>query len=162
MKDFNWSRSFRRIMKRNIDVTARDIVGSATEEQYILFTRYQKSRHTHSDMASMKFVDFKAMIEDSPIDTRVIEFRNKEEDLIGAMLVDRQLDALSAVYSLFDPDLSDRSLGTYMILWLIDKAIKNKASYVYLGYWIEESRKMAYKKRFRPLEGLTSDGWKTI
>ncbi len=162
VKDFNWSRSFRRIMKRNIDVTARDIVGSATEEQYILFTRYQKSRHTHSDMASMKFVDFKAMIEDSPIDTRVIEFRNKEEDLIGAMLVDRQLDALSAVYSLFDPDLSDRSLGTYMILWLIDKAIKNKASYVYLGYWIEESRKMAYKKRFRPLEGLTSDGWKTI
>ena len=78
------------------------------------------------------------------------------------MLADRQLDALSAVYSLFDPNLSDRSLGTYMILWLIEKAIKNKASYVYLGYWIKESKKMAYIKRFRPLEGLTSDGSKTI
>ncbi|MEE2654759.1 MAG: arginyltransferase [Pseudomonadota bacterium] len=162
VEDFEWTRSFRRLIRKNSDLTVLDMAGRATEEQYFLFTRYQRSRHADGEMANMNFGNFKAMIEDSPIDTRIIEFRNNNETLVGTMLADRQVDALSAVYSLFDPDCDKRSLGTYMVLWLVREAIKNKLSYVYLGYWIKESQKMAYKERFRPLEGLTSDGWKTI
>ncbi len=160
--DFEWTRSFRRLIRKNSDLTVLDMAGRATEEQYFLFTRYQRARHAEGEMANMKFNDFKAMIEDSPIDTRIIEFRNNDETLVGTMLADRQVDALSAVYSLYEPNCDKRSLGTYMVLWLVQQAIKNKLSYVYLGYWIKESQKMAYKARFRPLEGLTSDGWKII
>ena len=102
------------------------------------------------------------MIEDSPIDTRIIEFRDPEETLVAAMLADRQVDALSAVYSLFDPDLDKCSLGTYMVLWLVHQAMNNKLPHVYLGYWIQESPKMSYKARFRPLEALTPGGWQTL
>jgi arginyl-tRNA--protein-N-Asp/Glu arginylyltransferase len=162
VKDFEWSRSFRRIANRNADLTTRDMAGHATMEQYRLFTRYQRSRHSGSEMSSMSFLDFRAMIEDSPIDTRIIEFRDPEGSLVAVMLADRQIDAMSAVYSLFNPELDKRSLGTYMVLWLIKQAEANDLPYVYLGYWIEKSPKMSYKKRFRPLEGLTPDGWKTL
>ena len=110
----------------------------------------------------MSFRDFHAMIEDSPIDTRIIEFRDAEETLVAVMLADRQADALSAVYSLFDPDLDKYSLGTYMVLWLVQQAIDRGLPHVYLGYWIKESPKMSYKTRFRPLEALTPDGWQAL
>jgi arginine-tRNA-protein transferase len=162
VEDFDWSRSFRRITNRNADLTTRDMAGHATMEQYRLFIRYQRSRHSGGEMSSMSFRDFRAMIEDSPIDTRIIEFRDPEGDLVAVMLADRQMDAMSAVYSLFDPELDKRSLGTYMVLWLIKQAEDIELPHVYLGYWIEESPKMSYKTRFRPLEGLTPDGWKTL
>jgi arginyl-tRNA--protein-N-Asp/Glu arginylyltransferase len=162
VEDFDWSRSFRRITNRNADLTTRDMAGHATMEQYRLFTRYQRSRHSGGEMSSMSFRDFRAMIEDSPIDTRIIEFRDPEGSLVAVMLADRQMDAMSAVYSLFDPELDKRSLGTYMVIWLIKQAEANDLPHVYLGYWIEESPKMSYKTRFRPLEGLTPDGWKTL
>ena len=162
VENFDWSRSFRRITNRNEDLTTRDMAGHATMEQYRLFTRYQRSRHSGGEMSSMSFRDFRAMIEDSPIDTRIIEFRDPEGSLVAVMLADRQMDAMSAVYSLFDPELDKRSLGTYMVLWLIKQAEANDLPHVYLGYWIEESPKMSYKTRFRPLEGLTPDGWKTL
>ena len=78
------------------------------------------------------------------------------------MLADRQVDALSAVYSVFDPDLDEFSLGTYMVLWLVQQAIDKGLHHVYLGYWVKESPKMSYKDRFQPLEALTSEGWKTL
>ena len=162
VEDFDWSRSFRRITNRNADLTTRDMAGHATMEQYRLFTRYQRSRHSGGEMSSMSFRDFRAMIEDSPIDTRIIEFRDPEGSLVAVMLADRQMHAMSAVYSLFDPELDKRSLGTYMVLWLIKQAEDIELPHVYLGYWIEESPKMSYKTRFRPLEGLTPDGWKTL
>jgi arginyl-tRNA--protein-N-Asp/Glu arginylyltransferase len=162
VEDFDWSRSFRRITNRNADLTTRDMAGHATMEQYRLFTRYQRSRHSGGEMSSMSFRDFRAMVEDSPIDTRIIEFRDPEGSLVAVMLADRQMDAMSAVYSLFDPELDKRSLGTYMVLWLIKQAEANNLPHVYLGYWVEESPKMSYKTRFRPLEGLTPDGWKTL
>ena len=138
------------------------MAGPATIEQYYLFTRYQTSRHSDGEMASMSFRDFHAMIEDSPIDTRIIEFRDGEETLVAIMLADRQVDALSAVYSVFDPDLDKFSLGTYMVLWLVQQAIDKGLPHVYLGYWIKESPKMSYKDRFQPLEALTPEGWKTL
>ena len=160
--DFAWSRTFRRLMRRNADLTVSDMAAHATMEQFRLFTRYQRSRHTGGEMSTMGFHDYRAMVEDSPIDTRIIEFRNGEEKLVGVMLADRQLDALSAVYSMYDPDDERRSLGTWMVLWMVKRAAERELPFVYLGYWIEQSPKMAYKARFRPLEGLGPDGWDVI
>jgi arginine-tRNA-protein transferase len=134
----------------------------ATMEQFRLFTRYQRSRHTGGEMSTMGFRDYRTMVEDSPIDTRIIEFRDREGELVGVMLADRQLDALSAVYSMYDPDEERRSLGTWMVLWMVKRAAEQELPFVYLGYWIEQSPKMAYKARFRPLEGLGPDGWDVI
>lgn len=160
--DFGWNRTFKRLMKRNADLTATDIAAHATMEQFRLFTRYQRSRHTGGEMSTMGFRDYRAMVEDSPIDTRIIEFRNDAGDLAAVMLADRQMDALSAVYSMYDPDKERRSLGTWMVLWMVENAAALDLPFVYLGYWIEQSAKMAYKARFRPLEGLGPDGWRVI
>lgn len=157
-----WTKAFRRIANRNADLTVKDMAAHATMEQYRLFVRYQRSRHSGGEMSTMGFRDYRAMVEDSPIDTRIIEFRDDGDNLIAVMLADRQADALSAVYSLFDPDEEKRSLGTYMVLWMVRRAEQMELPYVYLGYWIEESPKMAYKARFRPLEGLSADGWSPV
>lgn len=160
--DFVWTRTFRRLMKRNADVTANDMAAHATMEQYRLFTRYQRTRHSGGEMSTMGFRDYRAMVEDSPIDTRIVEFRAPDGELVATMLADRQIDALSAVYSMYAPDDDRRSLGTWMVLWMVARAHEMDLPFVYLGYWIEESAKMAYKTRFRPLEGLGPDGWQVI
>ena len=160
--DFEWTRTFRRLVHRNADLTVDDMTAHATMEQFRLFTRYQRSRHAGGEMATMGFRDYRAMVEDSPLDTRIVEFRNASDALVAVMLADRQEDALSAVYSLYDPEQERRSLGTYMVLWMIRQARRECRPYVYLGYWIEDSPKMSYKARFRPLEGLGSEGWQVI
>ena len=118
-------------------------------------------RHNGGDMSSMTYEDYRVLIEDTPVETRLIEFRNKKKKLFAVMLADQMIDSLSAVYSFFDPDASDRSPGTYMILRLVEHARELSLDYVYLGYWIEESPKMSYKERFRPLERLGPNGWIT-
>jgi arginyl-tRNA--protein-N-Asp/Glu arginylyltransferase len=153
------TRSTRRVRRLNADLVGRMASAQATVEQFRLFIRYERSRHAHSEMAAMTFGDYRAMIEDSPIDTRVIEFRDGERELRGICLVDTLDDGHSAVYSFFDPALPRRSLGTFMVLWLIDDARRAALPYVYLGYWIAASDKMAYKTRFRPLEQLGAAGW---
>jgi arginine-tRNA-protein transferase len=131
-------------------------------EQYRLFMRYQRSRHSGGEMSAMSWRDYRAMVEDTPVDTRTIEYRDPAGTLVAVMLADRQKDALSAVYSLYDPDMTSRSLGTWMVLWLVESAGAMGIPHVYLGYWIAESPKMAYKARFHPLEGLGPDGWMRI
>ncbi|MEQ9574710.1 MAG: arginyltransferase, partial [Rhodospirillales bacterium] len=121
--------------------------------------RYQASRHSGGDMSKMDYLDYQALIEDTPIDTGLITFRDGQGALIGAMLADRLGDGLSAVYSYFDPEQPRRGMGTYMILWLIDEAKRLGLPYVYLGFWIEGCNKMSYKARFRPLEVHTAAGW---
>ena len=128
-------------------------------EQFRLFSRYQQSRHGGGEMATMTFADYRMMVEETPVETRIVEFRDGDGDLIGAMLVDQMEDSLSAVYSIFDPNQPQRSLGTFMVLWLLERATEIGLPYVYLGYWIGESGKMAYKSRFRPLESLGPEGW---
>jgi len=163
VEDFSWSKSFRRAMNRNADLVAHDMTAHATMEQYKLFLRYQRSRHNGGEMETMGYRDYRAMIEESPLDTRVIEFRHRESDeLIGVMLADRQSDALSAVYSIYDTRDDRRSMGTYMVLWMVERAAELNLPYVYLGYWVEHSPKMAYKARFRPLEGFGPDGWRVV
>ncbi len=160
--EFAPSRSLRRIQRTNADLATRLVRPHATLEQFRLFARYQRSRHADSDMASMTFGDFRAMMEDSPVASRVIELRDAGGACLGACLLDVLDDGLSAVYSFFDPEQRRRSLGTLLVLALIEAARRQDLPYAYLGYWIAESRKMAYKARFHPLEGLTPAGWQRL
>ena len=139
-----------------------EVPARATAEQFQLFQRYQANRHGNGDMAGMSFYDYRAMVEDTPIETMIVEFRDPDDRLIGACLTDRLGDGLSAVYSYFAPGLEKRSLGTYTILWLVERARQLGLPHVYLGYWVPESRKMAYKARFTPTEILSRGVWRTL
>jgi arginyl-tRNA--protein-N-Asp/Glu arginylyltransferase len=154
--------SMRRVIRRNADLARHEIGPRATAEQYRLFVRYQRARHGGSDMADMTFGDYRSMVEDSPIDTRVFEFRDAAGRLVAACLADRTDDGFSAVYSFFETEEEQRSLGTLMVLSLVRRAVEEKRPYVYLGYWIRDSAKMAYKTRFRPLEQLGPRGWERL
>ena len=157
--DFTPDRTQRRILRANADLTVSEMPARATAEQFTLFQRYQKMRHADGDMAAMGYYDYRAMIEDTPISTGILEFRDAQDRLLGACLTDWLADGLSAVYSFFDTDQDKRSLGTFAVLWLIGRARSLGLPYVYLGYWVPESRKMAYKARFRPSEILISGAW---
>jgi arginine-tRNA-protein transferase len=158
-EDFTPDRTQRRILRANADLTVSEMPARATAEQFTLFQRYQKNRHADGDMAAMGYYDYRAMIEDTPISTGILEFRDAQDRLLGACLTDWLADGLSAVYSFFDTDEDKRSLGTFAVLWLIGRARSLGLPYVYLGYWVPESRKMAYKARFRPSEILMSGAW---
>jgi arginine-tRNA-protein transferase len=160
--EFKRSRSQRRVWNLNADLLAETLTPVATTEQFALFTAYQTSRHGDGDMARMEFFDYQALVEDTPVPTDIIEFREPEGRLLGVSLLDRLADGYSAVYSVFDPKEYRRSLGRYMILWSIEEARKLGLPYVYLGFWIAESSKMAYKSSFRPLEAHDACGWRTI
>ena len=156
------SRSLRRIRNANRDLIRRSLEADATLEQFRLFQRYQRSRHSDSDMAAMTFGDYQAMVEDSPVATRMIELRDAEGTLWGTGLYDPLDDGLSAVYSFYAPEAAKRSLGTLLVLALVEEARRRRLPFVYLGYWIADSAKMSYKARFRPLEALGPKGWQTI
>lgn len=159
VKNFRWTQSWRRILRRNADLVAEDAGLDITDEQYRLFRRYMRSRHGGGDMAVMDRRDYSSMVLSSPIETGLVEFRDGAGDLTAACLTDRLPDGLSAVYSFFDPAQNRRSLGSFMVLWLIEEARRQGLSHVYLGYWIENSPKMAYKARFQPLQAFGPEGW---
>jgi arginine-tRNA-protein transferase len=157
--DFEMTKSFRRVMAANADLTADDTDAIATVEQYRLFSAYQRARHEGGDMSGMAFNDYRAMGEDTPVTSRTVEFRDGDGALVAVMLMDRMEASLSAVYSFFDDGMARRSLGTFMILWMVEYARTLGLPYVYLGFWIDGSDKMAYKARFQPLEALSDGGW---
>jgi arginyl-tRNA--protein-N-Asp/Glu arginylyltransferase len=159
---FQPGRTLRKIEKANADLEAYEVPARATAEQFQLFQRYQQTRHGAGDMATMSFYDYRAMVEDTPIDTFIVEFRDGEDRLVGACLTDRLGDGLSAVYSFFAPGMEKRSLGTQAVLWLIGQARTLGLPHVYLGYWVPESRKMTYKARFRPAEVLSGGTWRML
>ncbi len=157
--DFLWTKSFRRTMRANEDLSVEQRGPKATDEQFRLFVRYQGSRHMNGDMAKMDFLDYQALIEDTPVDTFLAEFRSQDGRLTAGCLTDQVNDGLSAVYSFFESDQPKRGLGTYMILWLVEEAKRLGLPYVYLGFWISGCGKMSYKARFAPLEVHSPDGW---
>jgi arginyl-tRNA--protein-N-Asp/Glu arginylyltransferase len=156
---FQPSTSQRRILKLNKNITAEEMPARATSEQFELFSRYQEKRHTGGDMSSMDFYDFQALIEETPVITVHINFRNEHDFLIGGCLVDIMSDGLSAVYSYFDPNYHKNSIGSYMVLWLIERTKQLGLPHLYLGYWIKGSKKMAYKDKFSPLEYYAAEAW---
>ena len=159
---FQPDRTLRRIAKANALVEGFEVPARATAEQFQLFQCYQQARHGDGDMATMSFYDYRAMVEDTPIETFIVEFRDPDDRLVGACLADRLGDGVSAVYSFFAPGLEKRSLGTYAVLWLIERARLLDLPYIYLGYWVPESRKMSYKSRFRPSEILAGGTWRVL
>ncbi len=162
VKTFQPDRTLRKLVKANARMEGFEVSARATTEQFQLFQRYQRVRHGEGDMATMSFYDYRAMVEDTPIDTFIVEFRDPDDRMVAACLTDRLADGLSAVYSFFAPGLEKRSLGTYAVLWLIERAKLLGLPYVYLGYWVPESRKMAYKARFRPSEVLLGGTWRML
>jgi leucyl-tRNA---protein transferase len=157
--EFSRKRTLGRTWRENDDLLAVKVPARATNEQFDLFTRYQQGRHTGSDMALMGYYEYSAMVEDSPIDTFMVEFRDRMGALIAVCLTDRTNDGLSAVYSFFETKTERKSLGNFIVLWLIEHARKIGLPYVYLGYWISDSPKMGYKARFQPMESLGPTGW---
>jgi leucyl-tRNA---protein transferase len=168
--EFAASRSMRRILGRNNDIVGEMKVAVPTSEQYSIFRAYLDSRHRDGGMADMTVLDYAMMVEDSHIETRVVEYRRRtgdtagrqSGDLIAVALTDVLGDGLSMVYSFFEPDEAARSLGTFMVLDHIARARQLGLAYVYLGYWVRGSRKMDYKSRFLPQERLTPDGWARV
>ena len=160
--EFRPGRSLRRVAARNADLIVAYRPAIATLEQYELFRVYEHGRHGDGDMALMDFSDYRAMIEDSPVETHVIEFREPGGRLAAVSLTDRLSDGLSGVYKFFALERRRTSPGTYVILWHIEQARALGLSYLYLGYWIADSPKMAYKARFAPLEGLTGECWQRL
>ncbi len=161
-RDFTPDRTQRRIERNNADLMVQEMPPRATAEQFALFQAYQQARHGDGDMSTMSFYDYRAMVEDTPIETSVIEFRLPDGRLVGACLTDRLGDGLSAVYSFFETGLGSRSLGTYAIIWLARRTVELELENVYLGYWVEESRKMAYKAKFHPSEVLRGGQWRPL
>ncbi|ADM08307.1 arginyl-tRNA-protein transferase [Parvularcula bermudensis HTCC2503] len=158
--DFS-SRRWKRLIGRNRDLVRTVLPAKTTAEQFGVLRSYLDARHAEGGMADMTALDYAAMVEQTPVSTEVVEYREGGE-LIACSLRDRFEGALSMVYSFFDPAASKRSPGTFMILDHIIEAAETGLDYVYLGYWIEGSRKMDYKRRFTPLEALTSTGWQTL
>lgn len=156
------SRTQRRTLIRNNHLQAKLIPAIATQEQFDLFMEYQKTRHSDGEMARMSFDDFRLMIEGSPVNTGIAEFRDPSGILKGVCLLDVLKDGFSAVYSFFDSGDPSQSLGTYMILWAIKEAQDHQLPYIYLGYWVNGSSKMSYKARFRPLEQFSHGHWRPL
>jgi arginine-tRNA-protein transferase len=166
---FTPTRGMRRILQRNSDLVGAMHDAEPTTEQYSLFRAYLDQRHRSGGMSDMTVLDYAMMVEDSHVDTKIIEYRRRgpdsfitgrgEGELLAVALSDRMSDGLSMVYSYFSPDQEGRSLGTFMILDHIARARAEGLPHVYLGYWVNGSRKMNYKVRFTPQEHLGPRGW---
>ena len=169
---FEPDRSMRRVMARNSMLVARRADPQPTSEQFRLFRTYIDARHGDGGMSDMTMLDYRMMVEDTVIETFTTEYRLRPEGALesefgswplkAVALCDKLKDGISMVYSFYDPDDTGASLGTYMILEHIEFARRLGLPYLYLGYWIENSRKMAYKTRFLPQERLGPERWERI
>lgn len=162
--EFAPTRTQRRIVARNADLSRDLVEAEATMEQFVLLKRYLATRHPGGGMTDMTWADYVAMVEDTAVRTHLIEYRLPSTDggpgdLVAVSLTDLLSDGLSMVYSFFDPAMEKRSLGVFAILDHIRQAAAVNLPFVYLGYWVEGSTKMEYKAGFRPMEVLKPLGW---
>lgn len=165
--EFVASPSQKRLLKRHADLEVAACEPWSTEEQFDLLQDYVGARHPRGGMAMMDAYDFADMIEQTPVDTVVVEYREPTVDgrpgrLVGACLTDKQSDGLSMVYSFYRPDNARRGLGNFIILDHIVRSGRAGLPYVYLGYWIEDCERMQYKTRFAPVEMLGPQGWRRV
>lgn len=165
-KEFKPNASQRKLIRRHSDLIVSACRPWTTEEQFALLRRYLAARHPGGGMAEMDELDFADMVEQTPVDTHIIEYREPDDEdgrpgrLVGACLTDRQADGVSMVYSFFETDPAIRpGMGTYIILDHILRGADAGLPYVYLGYWVEGSARMQYKIGYRPIERLGPGGW---
>ncbi len=167
-REFRANATQRKLMRRHGQVEISACRPWATDEQYQLLRRYLAARHPTGGMVGMDEMDYADMVEQSPVNSVIVEYRTPADgdapgQLIGACLTDRQADGLSMIYSFFDPD--DKAwpgLGNMIILDHIQRAREAGLDYVYLGYWVKGSARMAYKTRYRPIEVLGPRGWSLL
>jgi leucyl-tRNA---protein transferase len=163
--EFRPNATQRKLIRKNSDLVVTACKPWSTEEQYALLQRYLRARHPGGGMTEMDEMDYADMVEQTPVDSHVIEYREqgvggRPGRLVGACLTDRQADGLSMIYSFFDPELESRpGMGNFIIMDHILRARDAGLAYVYLGYWVEGSKRMQYKVRYRPLERLGRGGW---
>jgi len=166
--EFEPNATQRRLLRRNDDLEVTTCRPWSTEEQFDLMRTYLDARHPTGGMVGMDEIDYADMVEQTPVNSHVIEYREpgahgRPGKLVGACITDTQADGYSLIYSFFSPDESQRQgLGTYIIIDHIRRAVAAGLPHVYLGYWIEGSPRMAYKTRFQPLERLGPNGWSRV
>lgn len=167
--DFTPTKSQKRVLRRNAQLDRAASSPWATEDQFALFRAYLDGRHADGGMADMDLFEFAAMVEETPIRTRLIEYSESGKDdrvrfggLSAVSLTDILDDGLSMVYSFFDPELERNSLGTYLILDHIQIARELGLPYLYLGYWVPGSAKMAYKAKFSAFEIFDGRDWVSL
>ncbi len=154
-------KSDKRILKKNAHITREILPNQTTNEHYALFQKYLTSRHGDGQMADMDLNSYTTMVETSPIDTVLVEYRDGD-DLFGVILVDLQKDGVSLVYSFFDPEKSTVSPGRFMILDCAAIAYQLGLPHVYLGYYIRDCNKMNYKAQFNGAEVFIDGSWQTL
>jgi arginine-tRNA-protein transferase len=155
------NRAQRRSAARHDDLVARELPLAFREEHYELYQRYQASRHSGGGMDQDSREQYAHFLLQSHVDSRLVEFR-QDGVLRMVSIVDVLTDGLSSVYTFFDPDVAGASFGTWCILWQVTQCRTLGLPYLYLGYWIGESRKMAYKANFRPIEGRVGGVWREL
>ena len=156
---FSMSKNIKRIITKNRHIQKCHLDNNADEEAYELFKNYLNSRHNDGQMATMSFSEFHSMIHNSPIDTSMIKYRDENDELIACILMDSQRDGLSAVYSFFNPNQEKQSIGTFLILDSILLTRELSKKWLYLGYLVKNSPKMAYKARFKPYQLYINGKW---
>jgi leucyl-tRNA---protein transferase len=158
---FHLSRSQRRNWRLNGDLSVNVVSQGYRAEHFALYRRYQRGRHAGGEMDNPTPQTYLDFLSCSWSDTLFVEFV-LGDTLLGVAVCDRVAEGLSAVYTFFSPERKRRGLGTYAILWQIEEARRRGLRYVYLGYWIAGNRKMSYKIRFRPIEGLINGRWRLL
>ena len=155
------NRSQRRALKQHNRLEARELPLHFRDEHYALYNRYQQARHPGGGMDGDNREQYAQFLLQSHVDTRLIEF-SENGVLRMVSIIDVLDDGLSSVYTFYDPDIPRASFGTYNILWQAAQCLTHNLPYLYLGYWIAESRKMAYKASFHPIQGLIEGQWQPL
>ncbi len=155
---FVMSRSQRRVWRRNQDLTVTLSPPQLTDELFSLYDRYIDDRHRNGDMYPASREQFESFLVEGRPEACFVEFRAGSR-LVAVAVIDELDHGLSAIYTFFDPALARRSLGVFAILWLVDRAARQKLSHVYLGYWIKQCQKMNYKMDYRPIEMFVNNRW---
>ena len=159
--DFTPTRTQRKVWNRHAALTAQSLELKYSHEHYALYLRYQAMRHAGGGMDQDSREQYRHFLLQSNVDSRLVEFRENGA-LRMVSILDELEDGWSSVYTFFDPEVTGASYGTYNILWQIEQCVKTDKPYLYLGYWIAHSRKMAYKIRFQPMQGLIDGRWQAI